>query len=54
MDDVECQWCETQCSYCESDALQVAKRYLEMIKERRSKTLGDGANGDAHVEEEED
>jgi hypothetical protein len=28
----------SQCWYCELDPLQVAKRYLEMIKERPMKT----------------
>jgi hypothetical protein len=31
---------------------QVAKKYLEMIKESPMRDLGDGVNGGAHVEEE--
>jgi hypothetical protein len=41
---------------CESDALQVVERYLEMINDQGAsdEDLRDRVNGGAHVEEEKD
>jgi hypothetical protein len=44
----------SQCWYCESDALQVCQEIPGDDQGASDEDLGDGVNGGAHVEEEED
>jgi hypothetical protein len=43
-----------QCWYCESDALQVCQEIPGDDQGASDEDLGDGVNGGAHVEEEDD